>query len=45
MHVAKIVRPYKDREYVYWFLRQSYREDGKVKHRTVGNLSAPAARR
>ena len=40
MHVAKIVRPYKDREYAYWFLRQTYREDGKVKHRTLANLSA-----
>ena len=40
MHVAKIVRPYKDREYTYWFLRQTYREDGKVKHRTLANLSA-----
>ncbi len=40
MHVAKVARPYKDREYVYWFLRQTYREDGKVKHRTLANLSA-----
>jgi len=40
MHVAKVARPYKDREYTYWFLRQSYREDGKVKHRTLANLSA-----
>jgi len=40
MHVAKVVRPYKDREYAYWFLRQTYREDGKVKHRTLANLSA-----
>ena len=40
MHVAKVVRPYKDREYVYWFVRQTYREDGKVKHRTLANLSA-----
>ncbi len=40
MHVAKVSRPYKDREYTYWFLRQSYREDGKVKHRTLANLSA-----
>ena len=27
------------REYVYHFVRQSYREDGKVKHRTLANLS------
>ncbi len=40
MHVAKVVRPYKDREYAYWFVRQTYREDGKVKHRTLANLSA-----
>lgn len=40
MHVAKVVRPYKDREYTYWFLRQTYREEGKVKHRTLANLSA-----
>lgn len=40
MHVAKVVRPYKDRQYVYWFVRQTYREDGKVKHRTLANLSA-----
>lgn len=39
MHVAKVVRPYKDREYVYHFVRQSYREGGKVKHRTLANLS------
>ena len=39
MHVAKVVRPYKDREYVYHFVRQSYREEGKVKHRTLANLS------
>ena len=40
MHVAKVVRPYKDRQYTYWFVRQTYREDGKVKHRTLANLSA-----
>ena len=40
MHVAKVTRPYKDREYTYWFVRQTYREDGKVKHRTLANLSA-----
>ena len=39
MHVAKVVRRYKDREYVYYFVRQSYREGGKVKHRTLANLS------
>ncbi len=40
MHVAKVVRPYKDRVYTYHFLRQTYREGGKVKHRTLANLSA-----
>lgn len=40
MHVAKVSRPYKDRQYTYWFVRQSYRADGKVKHRTLANLSA-----
>ena len=39
MHVARVARRYKDREYVYHFVRQSYREDGKVKHRTLANLS------
>jgi len=39
MHVAEVVRPYKDRVYVYHFVRQSYREGGKVKHRTLANLS------
>ncbi len=45
MHVAKIVRKYKDREYVSWLLRRSFREDGKVRHETLANLSAlpPAA--
>jgi hypothetical protein len=39
MHVAKVVRPYKDRSYTYWFLRQTYREGAAVKHRTLANLS------
>ncbi len=39
MHVAKVVRPYKDRVYTYFFLRQTYREGGTVKHRTLANLS------
>jgi hypothetical protein len=25
MHIAKVVRKYKDREYVSWFLRRSFR--------------------
>jgi len=40
MHVAKVVRPYKDRTYTYHFLRQTYREGRAVKHRTLANLSA-----
>jgi hypothetical protein len=39
MHVAKVVRPYKDRVYSYHFLRQTYREGRAVKHRTLANLS------
>src|SRR5207245_7325353 len=40
MHVAKVVRKYKDREYVSWLLRRSYREAGKIRHDTLANLSA-----
>jgi hypothetical protein len=45
MHVAKVVRKYKNTEYVSWLLRRSFREDGKVRHETLANLSAlpPAA--
>jgi transposase len=39
MHVAKIERKHGGRTYVSYLLRQSYRQDGKVKHRTLGNLS------
>lgn len=38
-HVATIKRRYKDKVYVTTLLRRSYREDGKVKHETLGNLS------
>ncbi len=38
-HVATIKRKYKDKVYVTTLLRRSYREDGKVKHETLGNLS------
>src|SRR6266508_3194061 len=38
-HVAKIVRKHGGRTYTSYLLRQSYREGGKVKHRTLGNLS------
>src|SRR5436309_4179831 len=40
VHVARVVRKYKDREYVSHLLRRSYREGGKVRHETLGNLSA-----
>src|SRR5215472_1875050 len=39
MHAAKIVRTHHGKTYVSHLLRQSYRHDGKVKHRTLGNLS------
>jgi hypothetical protein len=40
MHVARITSRQKGREYVSWLVRQSYRDQGKVKHRTLANLSA-----
>jgi len=40
VHVARVVRKYKDTEYVSHLLRRSYREDGKVRHQTLGNISA-----
>ena len=45
MHVARVVSRQKGREYVSHLVRQTYREDGKVKHRTLANLSLlpPAA--
>jgi hypothetical protein len=39
VHVATTRRHYKDTEYVTTLLRRSYRENGKVKNETVGNLS------
>jgi transposase len=39
MHVAKIERKRGGRTYVSYLVRQSYRADGKVKHRTLANLS------
>ena len=39
MHVAKIERKHDGRTYVSHLLRQSYRQDGQVKHRTLANLS------
>ena len=39
VHVVTTKRQYKGKEYVAHLLRRSYREDGKVKNETVGNLS------
>jgi hypothetical protein len=39
VHVAVTRRHYKDKVYETTLLRRSYREDGKVKTETVGNLS------
>jgi hypothetical protein len=44
MHVARVVRKHVDRqgrlrEYVSHLLRRTYREDGKVKHETLANIS------
>jgi hypothetical protein len=38
-HVATVKTRYKDRVYVSHLLRRSYREGGRVKHETLGNLS------
>ena len=40
VHIARVVRKYKDRQYVSFLLRRSYREAGKVRHETLANLSA-----
>jgi len=43
-HVAEITRTHRGRRYRYSLLRRTYRQDGKVKHETLGNLSRlPAA--
>ncbi len=39
MHVATTRRKYKDRVYESHLLRRTFREDGKVKHETLGNIS------
>ena len=39
VHVATVSKQYKGKTYVTHLLRHTYREDGKVKHLTVGNLS------
>ena len=43
-HVAEITRTHGGRHYRSYLLRRTYRQDGKVKHETLGNLSRlPAA--
>jgi len=39
VHVATTVRRYKDKVYETHLLRRTYREGGKVRHQTVGNIS------
>src|SRR3989304_7744928 len=39
MHVTKLGPPNKARVSFYLSVRQTYREDGRVKHRTLANLS------
>lgn len=39
VHVATTQRRYKDKVYTTHLLRRTYREGGKVKHQTLGNLS------
>jgi transposase len=39
MHVAKVLSRAKGKTYVSYLLRRTYREGGKVKHQTLGNLS------
>jgi len=44
-HIAEVKRTYKGTTYTTTLLRRTFREDGKVKHETLGNLShlpAPA---
>lgn len=39
VHVATTTRRYKDKVYQTHLLRRTYREGGKVKHQTLGNIS------
>jgi len=39
VHVATITKKYKGKTYVTHLLRRTYREDGKVKHETIANIS------
>ena len=40
MHVSTIVARRGNKEYVSHLVRRSFREDGKVKHETLANLSS-----
>jgi hypothetical protein len=42
--VARIVRRYKDKEYETFLLRRSFREGGKVRQETLGNISSLPAK-
>ena len=39
VHVAKFVRRHNGKTYESYLLRRTFRQDGKVKHETLGNLS------
>jgi len=39
IHVAKFVRRYNGKTYESYLLRRTFRQDGKVKHETLGNIS------
>jgi hypothetical protein len=39
VHVAKVTNTFKGITYTSYYLRRSFRQDGKVKHETLGNLS------
>src|SRR3954467_2848600 len=39
VHVARITNTGKGVTYTSYYLRRSFRQDGKVKHETLGNLS------
>src|SRR5512147_80633 len=38
-HVAKVTNTFKGVTYTSYYLRRTFRQDGKVKHETLGNLS------
>ena len=39
VHIATVSRTYKGKTYTSVLLRRTFRENGKVKHETLGNLS------